>query len=134
MQINSKPFSTMTYLCVDYGVSHCGIAIGINGLAEPLKTVSTESVFHYLREYITEYKPSKIVIGLSEGEMAVKTKKFASLVSTQFNLQVVFEDETLSSQEVRQEIAQSRMKKSKREAKIDHMVAAKILQDYLDAN
>lgn len=122
----------MTQLCIDYGLMHCGLALGNQGLAEPLETVATKRVLQRLQELVLIHHPSLIVIGLSEGEMAVKTKRFAQSLEQLVDIPIVFQDETLTSQEVRQEAARSGMKRSKREAKIDHLVAARILEDYLD--
>ncbi len=122
----------MTQLCIDYGLAHCGLALGSQGLAEPLETITTKRVFQRLQELVQIHQPSVIVIGLSEGEMAKKTKHFSKSLEELVGIPIVFQDETLTSQEVRQEAARSGMKRSKREAKIDHLVAARILQDYLD--
>lgn len=122
----------MTHLCIDYGLAHCGLALGIEGIAEPLETVATAQVLKRMEELAKRHQPQLIVIGMSEGEMAEKTKRFAVTAKEVLNIPVVFQDETLTSQEVRQQVARSGMKRSKREAKIDHLVAARILQDYLD--
>jgi putative Holliday junction resolvase len=122
----------MTYLCIDYGVAHCGLALGFAGIAEPLQTVSTSSVLQQIEKLTKLHQPKAIVIGMSEGEMAKKTQVFAESVKKLFNIPIIFQDETLTSQEMRQQVARAGMKRSKREAKIDHLVAARILQDYLD--
>ncbi len=122
----------MVVLGIDYGLLHCGIALGIEGLAEPVATVATKNVISHLEQLVGVYKPQTIVLGISEGEMAKKTRAFAQDLESRFAIPLVFQDETLTSQEVRQEAARLGMKRSKREAKIDHLVAARILQDYLD--
>jgi putative transcription antitermination factor YqgF len=122
----------MTHLCIDYGLAHCGLALGIEHIAEPLETVATAQALKRIEELVKIHQPQRIVIGLSEGDMAEKTKRFAESLQATMNIPIAFQDETLTSQEVRQQMAQSGMKRSRREAKIDHLVAARILQDYLD--
>lgn len=122
----------MTHLCIDYGLAHCGLALGVEGIAEPLETVPTAQVLKRMEELAKRHQPRLIVIGISEGDMAEKTKRFAEALKELLKIPIAFQDETLTSQEVRQQMARSGMKRSRREAKIDHLVAARILQDYLD--
>jgi len=122
----------MNYLCFDYGDKHIGIAYSSGFLAEPLMTVTLERVQTIVPELIKKYAIQTLVFGLSEGEMAAKTRLFASTLQSLVKLPIVFHDETLSSQETRLHLAQSGKRKKSREAKIDHIVAAAILNDYLD--
>jgi putative transcription antitermination factor YqgF len=122
----------MNYLCVDYGLKHVGLAIATTPLAEPIATVPASQAVDRIAQLITDHQITQLVIGLSENQMAEKTRAFAGELARIFNLPVNFHDETLSSQETRQKMAQSGLKKSKREQKIDHLVAAAIIQDYLD--
>lgn len=124
----------MTYLCIDYGLIHCGLALGFEGLAEPVETIATKNVEQKVQKLIRAHKPHAIVVGLSEGEMAIKTKQFAQSLEALFKVPIIFQDETLTSQEVRQDAARAGMRRSRREAKIDHLVAARILQDYIDSH
>ena len=71
---------------------------------------------------------------MSEGKMAFKIIQFSKLLKQQLNVPTEFHDETLSSFETRKKLAQAGAKKKKRESKIDHFVAAAILDDYLDSH
>lgn len=119
-------------LGIDYGEKHCGIATASTFIAEPVTVISTDEMIAYLQHKIPEWGIKSLVFGLSERLMAEKTKAFAQTVAAQFGLPVTYVDETLSSQETRTRLAQLGAKRKLREAKIDHYVAAAILQEYLD--
>ena len=121
-----------TLLGLDYGQKHLGVALALGPLAEPLQLLPTASAFPQI-QLIHQYQVDAIVIGLSEGQMAHTTHRFGQELQQATGLPVYYQDETLSSQETRLKLAQSGQKKSIREGKIDHLVAAAILQDYLDS-
>jgi putative holliday junction resolvase len=123
----------MNLLGIDYGEKHIGIAVATTFVAEALEVVPTHRVFDRISQLITEHKIDAIVVGISENQMGDKIKDFARSVSDRFHLPIHFQDETLSSQETRQQMAIKGVKKSIREAKTDHYVAAAILQDYIDS-
>lgn len=120
------------YLCLDYGEKHIGVAIATTIIAEPLEVISSTSSLAKIKDFVDKYNVTDIVIGLSENITAEKTKYFAKEVSNFISLPIHFHDETLSSQDTRRKLAASGLKRSVREAKIDHFVAATILQDFLD--
>jgi putative transcription antitermination factor YqgF len=94
----------------------------------PNNTGLIEAIQHIVQnEHIT-----KIVIGLSENQMAELTKKFASELEKAVSVPIEFYDETLSSYEVHQKMSQGAHSQSKRGEAIDHLAAAEMLQNYLD--
>jgi len=121
------------YLGLDYGEKHIGVAIAKTFLADPYQTIPTDKAIPLLQALITQHAITHIVLGLSENVIGEKTKVFAKELEAAFHLPIIFHDETLSSYETRAELAKLGVKKKLREAKIDHYVAAAILQDYLDA-
>jgi putative transcription antitermination factor YqgF len=123
----------MNYLCLDYGEQHTGLAYSQGFLAEPLYTLPTSLLLTKITSIIADFKIETLVIGLSENLIGEKTKVFAKKIETLTGLPVIFHDETLSSQDTRRNMAQMGMKKKRREGKIDHLVAAAILDDYLDS-
>ena len=120
-------------LGIDYGRSWIGIAVAESGLAEPLVVVENSKSLSRIDNFIDRYQIEAIVVGVSEGKMADETKIFAREIEMKFGLPVYFHDETLSSQDTRELIAKAGIKRNKRENKIDHYVAAMILQDYIDS-
>ena len=108
-------------LGIDYGEKWCGIATSDGSLSEPLKSVSTKQIF----AEIEKLKPEKIVVGISEKNMAKKTLVFVNKVKAWVKVPVETVDETLTSLEA-QKI------KSKDKLKQHAIAAALILQRYLD--
>lgn len=122
----------MVILGLDYGLKFTGIAIAFGPLAEPIQTVPTSQLLTNLRPLIDRHAPDRIIIGLSENQMATRTKEFGDQLHQATGLPVYYQDETLTSQETRVSAARSGKAKRDRQAKLDHLAAAAILQDYLD--
>lgn len=128
----NKNMHSEKFLAIDYGTVRIGLAVSFGSLAEPYKIIAAgENAIAELKEIIASEQISKLIFGLSENEMAEKTKKFAQLVAQTTGLAIDFFDETLSSYEVTQKRATS--KKSPRREHLDHHAAAQILQGYLDS-
>jgi len=129
-----------TVLAIDYGLARIGLAISHVGLAEPLKVIkndvtSTDSIIgaqalQEIKNVVKNEQVDKIVLGISEQEMAKKTLKFFKHLKSVFPLEIVLVDEALSSYEVEQRLKEL-PKKNRRQA-IDHYAAAIILENYLD--
>jgi putative holliday junction resolvase len=122
-----------SYLAIDYGQVHLGLAIATTELAEPFKVISRKGAIETIKKLTDTLAITDIIIGLSEGAMAAETKAFGQELAKATGLPLHFHDETLSSQETRLLAARAGMKKSRRQGKIDHLVAAHILQDFLDS-
>lgn len=107
---------------IDYGDSHCGLAVSEGQIASPLKSVPTRNLVYELKKL----NPSIIVVGVSEGKMGEKIEKFAKELSKMLILKVELVDETLTSYEAR--------KLTKNRDREHSLAAAFILQRYLDKN
>lgn len=123
----------MNLLGIDYGEKHIGVAIATTFIAEALEIIPSHKAINRISQLIKEYKVDSIVLGISENQMGEQIKAFGGKLSATFHLPIHFQDETLSSQETRQLMAIKGVKKSIREAKTDHYVAAAILQDFIDS-
>lgn len=122
-------------LAIDYGTQRIGLAVNRLTLAEPLMIVeSNEFVFEKIKQVIEQEEIDLILVGISENEMAVKTKEFAQELQQIAAIPLEFTDETLSSKSVHQKLATSAMKLKKRQGPIDHYAAAEFLQEWLDTN
>jgi putative transcription antitermination factor YqgF len=124
----------MNLLGLDYGDKHIGIAIATTFIAEALEIAPNSAWKQRIKQLIAKHQIDEIVVGISENVMAEKIKQFAAELRDEFHLPIHFHDETLSSQDTRRQMAIHGVKKSVREAKTDHFVAAAILQDYIDSN
>ncbi|MBI3888142.1 pre-16S rRNA-processing nuclease YqgF [Candidatus Microgenomates bacterium] len=109
-------------LGIDYGEKWCGLATSEGSLAEPLNTVNLANIF----EEVERLKPEKIVVGISEKNMAKKTLVFVEKLKVWTKVPVETIDETLTSVEA------SNIK-SKDKQKQHAIAAALILQRYLDS-
>jgi putative transcription antitermination factor YqgF len=129
-----------TILAIDYGLARIGLAISYVGLAEPLTIIknnlsSNEPIIDsqalkQISKIVKEEKVEKIVLGISEQEMAKKTLEFFEILKSTFTFEIVLVDEVLSSYEVEQRLKD--LPKKKRRQAIDHYAAAIILENYLD--
>lgn len=124
----------MNLLGLDYGEKHIGVALATTFVAEALEIISTHKAIEKIETYVQQYAIEAIVLGISENQMGKKTRDFARVLSEKFQLPIHFQDETLSSQDTRRQMAIQGLKRSVRQAKADHYVAAAILQDYLDTH
>lgn len=115
-------------LGIDYGRAYIGLAISEGSLAEPKETLRIKVVgseIGDIEKRAKDWNVEKVIIGVSEGKMAVETKKWGKKLSEMLQLPVEFVDETLSSIEAGE---------SKDKSKDHSKAAAVILQRYLDDN
>lgn len=125
----------MQILGIDYGRRKIGLALSGGKLAQPLKVVRIKSIDESVQEVnktVEKYGVEKLVIGVSEGEMAQEAKAFGEKVGFLTKKPFVFQDETLSTSEAQALAIEAGMKRKKRKSMEDAFSAAVILQSYLD--
>ncbi len=127
----------MNIVGIDFGLSKVGIAIATSKLAEPMKVLRYKDV----KTLCTEIKKicekegvEKIIVGISEGQMAQKTKEFIEELKKQVNIPILEFDETLSTYDAQRLSIESGMNRRKRHEMEDAIAASVMLQNYLDAN
>ena len=119
-------------LGIDYGTTRIGLEIARGPLAEPLEILENDDqTILKLVEIIDQEQVEQLIVGLSENQMAEKTKLFARQLELATNLPLEFVDETLSSYEMHRKLIAA--KRSVKQGPIDHFVAAQLLQDWLDS-
>ena len=125
-------------LAFDYGSARIGVARAntIARLPEPLEAIDAKSgTWKRIDELIAEHRPIKLVVGLPrnmEGKETAQTKEvrdFAEQLSTKTGIEVVFQDESLTSVEAEQALSESNSTFEKGD--VDMFAAAAILDDYL---
>lgn len=127
---------------IDYGKVRIGIAMSdpLKMISSPFatyKTSSTEKDLEFFCKLITEYNVETIVFGLpynmdgTEGKSAEMVKSFAALLKQKCNVNIVFEDERLTSVEAEEILLSANVKREKRKELIDKVAAQLILQQYL---
>ncbi|MFH0942812.1 MAG: Holliday junction resolvase RuvX [Candidatus Beckwithbacteria bacterium] len=124
----------MRYLGIDFGLRHLGLSLADGPLAQPLVEKTYQSmpqILGFLTHLCQEQAIDQIVIGLPEGQLAPVIKEFAAELNILTNINVVFQDETLTTKEAQAKLFAAHAPQKKR--RLDHRVsAALILQDYLD--
>lgn len=122
-------------LGIDFGLKKVGTAIGEGLISEPYKVIrylSPDSLISELKKIIETEKIEKVVVGVSEGEMAGKSREFIENLKTNLTIPVTEFDETLSTREAIELGIEAGMKRSKRKKMEDAIAAAIMLQNYLD--
>lgn len=130
-------------LGIDYGGARIGIAVSdplgiIASEVCVLQNINNDEVLANLKEIIDYYKISKIVLGLplnmndTEGFQAEIVREFGNLLTTTFNLEVIYVDERKSSVKAEAILKELKVDVKTIRKKSDKKAASIILQDYLD--
>ena len=133
------------YLGLDLGTKTLGVAVSdlTNTIASSLTIIRFDSEdYNYtkdeLESIIKEYNITDIVLGLpknmnnSIGFRAEATLEYKSALEDWFNLNVIMQDERLTTVEATNYMLEGNLSRRKRKAKIDALAATIILQTYLD--
>ncbi len=135
----------MRYLGLDLGTKTLGIAksdsLGL--IASSYKLIKFEnedyeSLINPLKEIIDELKVDKLVLGLpknmdnSLGFASERSLNFKKLIEDNINIEVILQDERLSSVEANNLMISNDTSRKKRKEKVDNLAATIILQRYLD--
>ena len=129
---------------IDFGLARIGIALSDDTkfLATPFETYKRkgeEQDLNHLVEIIKTKNVDEIVCGLPmnmagvEQEIAIKTREFMANLQQKYAINIVFEDERLSSLMAEEMLKETEKDWKKRKEKLDAVAASIILQDYLDA-
>lgn len=123
----------MRILAIDFGLSRIGLAINLEKIAEPLMVISNSpNVVSKIAEICQKNKIEKIVIGLTEGQLAKVTKEFAGKLFLSCQIPFEFQDETLTSKGALARMISSGKGKKVRRVMEDAFAAACILEEYLE--
>ena len=135
----------MKYLGLDLGTRTLGVSISdiTKTIASAYKTIhfndeDYDEAIKQLTPIIKDENIEKIILGFpknmnnSIGPRAEATLAFKEMLEKTFNLQVIMQDERLSTREATSYMIQADMSRKKRKKKIDSLAANIILQTYLD--
>lgn len=135
----------MKYLGLDLGTKTLGTALSDRDgkFAFFNKTLFFNSekyqeLISELKDIIDEEKVEKIVLGLPKnmnntlGEAAQRSLRFKKILEDTFSLEVIMQDERLSTKEASTYMIKADMSRQRRKKKIDGLAAQIILQAYLD--
>lgn len=135
----------MRYLGLDLGTRTLGISISdtTKTIASTLKTIRFQDsnyieLIPQLKTIIDENTISKIVLGFPKnmnntiGTRCEETLKFKELLENSFDIEVVLQDERLTTVEATNYMLEADISRKKRKKKVDSLAANIILQTYLD--
>ena len=135
----------MRYLGLDLGSKTLGIAISdmTNCIASIYTTIyfkdeDYKSLIEPLKEIINKEKITTLVLGFpknmnnSLGDRALITLEFKKMLEKELNINVVLEDERLTSVISNNVLIDADISRKKRKKKVDGIAAVIILQGYLD--
>lgn len=117
-------------LGIDYGRSKIGLAMSDGKLSEPYQVIrykDRDKMIAHINRIIEKQKIEKVVVGISEGEMAEESKEFAKIFKAETS------DETLSTHDAQQMSIASGMGRKKRREMEDAFSASIMLQNYIDS-
>ncbi len=132
----------MIILSVDYGDKRTGLAVcdKFEMLASPVKVITTddrEKLIDEICAVAAERSVERIVVGLpknmdgSEGFRAKAVREFGGLLAEKSGIEVVFQDERLTSVSAHNILNATDTRGAKRKAVVDAVSAVLILEDYL---
>lgn len=135
----------MKYLGLDLGTRTLGIAISdlTHTIATTYKTIRYEEgnyefLINQLDEIIKKENIEKIILGLPKnmnntlGESANRCLSFKEKIENELKLEVIMQDERLTTIEATNYMIEANISRKKRKQKIDSLAANIILQTYLD--
>ncbi len=132
----------MTYLGLDLGTKTLGISKSNGIIASFYKTLRHNEDYNYLLDelakIIKEEHIEKIVIGFpknmdnSLSEMAKVVLDFKAKMEERFHLEVILEDERLTSKISNDVLIDSDMSRKNRKKHVDLVASVVILQSYLN--
>ncbi len=129
-------------LSIDYGKKRTGLAVTdpLQLIAGGLATVSTSTLFDYLKQYVAQESVERIVIGeprQPNGEPSENLERVRQFVNrwrkAMLDIPIEFYDERFTSVLAHQAMIDGGLKKKARQDKalVDEISATIILQDYM---
>lgn len=122
----------MVLLGIDYGTREVGVAISEGELAEGIVEYATMEALSKLTLLCKKEGVTVIVVGLPEGFIRSKAKKFGAELAKIIPAKVIFWDETLTSHIAQVQLTQSNYSPKSMRKKNHRVAAALILQSYID--
>ena len=130
---------------LDVGDRTIGVAVSdlLQLTAQGLTTIRRESKvkdYEALKEILDEYNIKKVVVGLPKnmnntiGPQGEKTMKFAEKLKNKYNVEIIYEDERMTTMAAEKMLISGDVRREKRKIVIDKVAATYILQLYLDKN
>ena len=133
----------MRILGLDIGEKRIGVAVSdelgltAQGLLTLERTGMQEDIKR-LADIVQDWSVGKVVAGLPRnmngtlGPQAVKVKEFVNCLQDVIGIEVVYQDERLTTAAAQRTLLEGNVSRRKRKEVVDKIAAAMILQNYLD--
>ena len=133
----------MRIIGLDYGSVTCGVALSDESflIASPMETIRYKEMDELLSKldvYFSKYEIGVIVLGNPinlDGSISKRseiTLEFKTILENGYDVQVVLEDERLTSVIVNNILIENNTKRENRKKVVDKLAACLILESYLD--
>lgn len=133
----------MRIIGLDYGSVTCGVALSDESflIASPMETIRYKEMDELLSKldvYFSKYEIGVIVLGNpinldgSISKISEITLEFKTILENRYDVQVVLEDERLTSVIVNNILIENNTKRENRKKVVDKLAACLILESYLD--
>lgn len=133
----------MRIIGLDYGSVTCGVALSDESflIASPMETIRYKEMDELLSKldiYFNKYEIGVIVLGNPinlDGSISKRseiTLEFKTILENRYDVQVVLEDERLTSVIVNNILIENNTKRENRKKVVDKLAACLILESYLD--
>jgi RNase H-fold protein (predicted Holliday junction resolvase) len=124
----------MAFLAIDYGTQRVGLAMSQFGFAEPVRVIATDQTLREVQNLLQTQEIEGIVVGMPDGVMQEKVHELIQQLKKETDRTIFIVEETFSSQEIYKDMLASGATAHDRAQPIDHYVAAKLLQTFLDTH
>ncbi len=136
----------MRILGLDFGSKTVGVAVTdpLGYTAQGVEIIRRDSTnklrktLARIEQLVEQYNIEKIVLGYpvmlsgTEGERVKKTKEFGAMLERRTGLEIVFQDERLTTVEAYEIMDEAGIKKQDRYKYVDQIAATIILEDYIN--
>lgn len=136
----------MRMMGLDFGSKTVGVAVSdpLGLTASGIEIIRRDSpnklrkTLARIEQLIDEYGIEKIVLGYpvmldgSEGERVERTKEFAAMLERRTGMNIIFQDERLTTVEAYEIMDMAGIKKADRYKYVDQIAAKIILEDYMN--
>ena len=136
----------MRTLALDVGDRRIGVAVSdalnitAQGLETYWRTESTKKDVAYILELLQKYAPCRLLMGMpmnmngTVGEQGEKVKRFAEAIQKEWDGEIVFFDERLTTMTARRVLLDADISRGKQKKVIDKLAAVIIMQGYMDSH
>ena len=133
-------------VALDVGDKRIGVAVSdplwitAQGVETYWRTESTQKDVVHIVELVKRYEPCRLLLGLpmnmngTIGEQGEKVQRFAAAIQKEWDGELLFFDERLTTMAARRVLVDADLSRGKQKKVIDKLAAVLILQGYMDSH